>query len=109
MDPGYWIEDPGSRIRDPGSWTQDPGSRILDPGSWIQDLGSTVFLVIGSALLRGSKDAEMGVKSNALKPLLPVGSDSSLEANLHFPELSHNTSHNRLSNLKAYASAADPC
>ena len=43
LDPGFWIQGPGSRILDLGSWIQGPGFRVLAPGSWIQGLGSRVL------------------------------------------------------------------
>ena len=33
LDPGAWIQEPGSRTLDPGAWIQEPGSRSLDLGS----------------------------------------------------------------------------
>ena len=56
------------------------------------------FLTKRSDLLRGSNDAQMGAKSNAPRPLLPVRSDSSQEENSHFDELSHNALHTTVSN-----------
>ena len=42
------IPDPGfsqSQL-DPGSWIQAPGSRLLDPGSWVLDHGCRLQLAI---------------------------------------------------------------
>ena len=64
VDPGSWLQDPGSRIQDildpgyPGSRILDPGypgSRILNPGSWITDPGSSKILDPGCWIQPKSK------------------------------------------------------
>ena len=60
LDPGSWIQDPGSRIldQDLGSRILDPGPRILDRGSWIQGSNSrhsNFVYFLGKVLPQASK------------------------------------------------------